>query len=340
MSKRSFLHLLALLAVVWGLTAPSLANDYFAGDAVFAPPVAQVPSVEQAPLEDYCDDGPYWTYIAAVEATYLRPELLGDNNVSFENGVAFDSNDFDHDYGAAPRVWIGLENPNGWGARARYWDFTSAAAVNDIDFGGIGSASVVDGASIVNAYTIDLELTKRLCRPNWDFLGGLGVRYAEIRHNEQLHVLDAVGLGYASYSRQTHGTGLTGVLEATRPVGDRGFSLFGSLRGSVLWGDTDAANTIALSSGGSTSTGIASFEEVDETLSIVEVQGGVEWSHELACCRGLVFVRALFEYQIWTTDVDPSIFQNFGLDDVAAATANFTSDTAFYGAAFTIGIAH
>jgi Legionella pneumophila major outer membrane protein precursor len=303
--------------------------------------VAQVPPVAQAPLEDYCDGGPYWTWIAAVEATYLRPEFLGDNNVSFENNVSIDSNDFDHDYGAAPRVWVGVENPNGWGVRARYWDFTSAdAAVNEFDF---VNQVEVEGASVVEAYTIDLEVTKRLCTPTWTFLGGLGARYAEIRHYEQLSVFDSdnFAVSHAAIGRQTRGTGLTGMLEATRPFGNRGLSLYGNIRGSVLWGNTDANSSSQLTvvnSGASSS--IFSTNGVDETLSIVETQVGVEWSHDLACCRGLVFARALVEYQIWTTDEDPLQDQSNFRDDFSNRTINATSDTAFYGLAFTIGIAH
>jgi|GEM_PF-2589334 len=332
MGRRS-LSCVMTVSVYCTLAGMLAAEDYYATENALAPPVAQAPVEDLAVVGD-CE--PYWTWIAAVEATYLRPEFLGDNIVAFENNVTIDSTDFDHDYGAAPRVWIGLENPNGWGARARYWDFTSTAALNDIDF---RLPTAVDGVSSVNAYTIDVEGTKRLCTPNWILLGGLGVRYAEIRHDEQLTVLDGATLGHMAIHRETHGTGLTGVLEATRPIGNQGFSLYGNVRGSVLWGKTAALSSSFLREPNTSSIAFSSLRDFDETLSIVETQAGLEWSHDLACCRGLLFARALVEYQIWTTDEDPFSFQRIS-NDVTTTTVNATSDTAFYGLAFTIGFAH
>ncbi len=63
------------------------------------------------------DCGPYWHWTGGVEATYLDPRFHASGNPQADTTLRT----IDPGWTAAPRIWLGVENADCWGAQVRYW---------------------------------------------------------------------------------------------------------------------------------------------------------------------------------------------------------------------------
>jgi len=282
---------------------------------------------------------------AGIEATFLATNLT-NNRVFFDDTFGGLSSDARFDYGfeAAPRVWVGREASNGWGIRGRYWQFDTEAHEtlidaldpinNDVD-GGLFQSSV-------EAYTVDLEVTRRMQRRCWDLLGSLGVRHGAISHRylgQELDVSDTDidDNDIFALGRRIDGTGISGGVVGRRPVGSGNLTLFWSMRGSALWGDNKVSVLEVDVDDDDGDVGAADNRNND-MLYIGEAQLGLEVTHDVQCLAGArVFLRSAFEYQIW--DLPTSTISGTSLDtDPAVVDSLGQGDANLYGVAFSAGI--
>ena len=244
-------------------------------------------------------------FVAGVEATYLKPQV-DDAPLSFSNGAGLATSSaiatFD-DLEAAPRIWLGLENEEGRGIRARYWFLDAHDSAYDLFFAG-GIFPVAYSASTeLEVYTIDLEYTHRRCFGNWHVLGSFGVRHGAMDRTDVLTAFDSATTLTSQIlsDRQLHGTGITSGIEATRPVGERGLHLFLGLRSSTLWGTDKALGTNLMTTPGGIFLQVVAVEDETE-LYILEVQSGLLWSREIESLDSSVFARLVFEFQYWDAE--------------------------------------
>jgi hypothetical protein len=304
-----------------------------------------------------CPSPPPLFWIAGVEATFLSPDLNS-------NGVSLDveeidesrhdicstlSNDVDSVY-VAPRIWLGVQGCK-WGTNLRYWHLQGAEGAFDPSIGGLGTWDDFDcgvpdfgfmTCSNLEAYTIDLELTRRFCLNHCAMQAAVGVRHAEIEHNEALWGLantdEGLLTGFARANRLSRGTGLQFGLYGRRPIFPCScVHWFYNARWSALWGPTQTSvETFASvqtnpdpNLSGSAASVNGAYTSVDDTLFIGEIQLGLEWDYCLRCIPANAFFRAAIEYQRWDGGQGFSASQSFAgatiitdVDPTSIITAN------------------
>jgi hypothetical protein len=313
-----------------------------------SPPAAPAAMTDAATSSSSCDScggdvcytnrSSSWTCNVGVEATYLQPIT---HDVAVDAPGAFQVGDWvsiEH-FEAAPRVWIGFENECGRGFRARYWQFDAEDSFHDpiLDLT-TPTLDSLDAFATLEAYTIDLEYTRRGQHGCWDILGSFGVRNASIQRDEfAVNYVSVTGNQLSShFQSEFNGTGLTGALEGRRPLGNCGLNFYGNIRGSVLWGPTQQNALSVIRDGAITALQIAQEDE-DTTMFIFESQAGLEWSKYLKCFCGTAYARLLFEYQYWNADETSfDFFQQ--VNGVAVAGSSASVDVDFIGLTFGVGI--
>jgi hypothetical protein len=160
----------------------------------------------------------------------------------------------------------------------------------------------------LEAYTIDLEITRRFCLHDCWMQGSFGVRHAEIEHAESLTgtalASDANLFGYAEAERYTRGTGIVLGWYGRKPIYPCScVNWYYNLRWSALWGPTQTAvetGATVLATGANAGSVNGAATCVDDNLFIGEVQLGLEWNYALKCLPANAFFRAGIEYQRWT----------------------------------------
>jgi hypothetical protein len=258
-----------------------------------------------------CCPAPQLWY-AGVEGTFLAVTRHGPPAVDIETHASPinddpTTSDLNTDYGVGPRVWLGLELGDCWGARARFWSFRDNADGifgNPATLNGVGTGDFAEGGYNLGAYTIDLEATTAWgCGP-WFLEASFGARYAQMHQDASLAFFEPTDdtTAFGNASRRVNGTGLTASIEAHRCLGCSGWNVFANARGSVLWGSTDSLATMAADAYFGDDSFTSDSESINRstTMYIVETQVGVEWTHPVKCICGTVFFRGAFEYQRWT----------------------------------------
>jgi hypothetical protein len=253
---------------------------------------------------------PEWKIVAGAEEQFLWSHVTGRNGVITVDGASVlqpGSGELGG-YQPAGLGWLGVENSNGTGFRARYWDYDqSSSGFSNPPF------EVVSAASSLRAYTVDLEATQRVNWDGWNCLGSAGARYASLKEsalfsdsfsNFSVNPVTNDTLAGDTES-EFHGTGLTLGLEATRPLNDCGVNFVATGRGSVLWGDSSSSSMGRFAHGGSSVTN-STTNDANETHYIVEFQSGLEWSTYVQYIHGVVFFRGVFEYQLWSGQDAPT----------------------------------
>jgi hypothetical protein len=271
-----------------------------------------------------------------VEATFLRPDF----DDARADVISDATTEFDFDFEAAPRVWLGVENCCGVGARVRYWEFDAEAEFDNqvIVPSPVNSVVGTSSCGALDTYVVDLEATKRVCRGCSEWLGSFGVRHVGLGYSAEgtfLNVATGVDSDMTTedLSRRFDGTGLTGALEGRRPFGDGDLALVWSVRGSVVWGD-NKANKVEVDIDSDIDGSISVDTDVDvaresDTLFIGELQAGVEWRRPVRCLSCDVFARAVFEGQWWGLDNGTALSSGDALAE---------GDFALYGASFALGV--
>jgi hypothetical protein len=281
------------------------------------PPATGNPCGEGPP----CDED-YWTsqcnrnvVLATVGMTIFSTRFHGSSlsnqsaDLQSGNDGAFDNVTF------APRVLLESQGPQ-WGFLGRFW-YLSDGDAGFIPLGVDGSAIGLNSTTRTKAYTADLEANRR-----WNFLcdGGeidtsFGMRYASFSADGVLSSVSLVGAGpdvydnFSAVSNRFSGVGITSGVSTRLPLAEntwlcRGctLSLFGSFRGSAVFGDS---NTNATASSRITAGGVpfasadASADQETSTLLIGETAWGLEWNRQWTCIPADAFFRIAVEYQAW-----------------------------------------
>jgi hypothetical protein len=310
--------------------------------AVAASCIGTVSRAEDPKASEDADGGVYRCrgFVAGVEATFLRPTLAG-GNMLFENedgGVS--THELSRSFlQGAPRIWLGVENDCGWGIRGRYWDFHEDAHGDATALFPLATLTSGNSDVTLRTYTADIELTKRMCvDDDTDVLASFGVRHALRDADETLAVTYRPDFttSFASLWDRSEGTGLTSVLEGSRRIGSSGFSLYGNVRGSVLWGGHSSGYWNYLHTPLADAAQGVQFDELT-TQYVFETQFGIRWAHQLDCLKANVFSHLVFEYQRWTTS-DAADFRLSQSINNTSMTGNSLSDQLeFAGLSWAIG---
>jgi hypothetical protein len=236
--------------------------------------------------------------------------------------------------GIRGRYWLYDQNTHDSFGLSTGSSVTSTSGVNLIhiplvNFDNFGTTSTTAGVAVSADLKLDvwdLELTQNLCVGDWSFLFALGGRYAHVSQNysafllEQSRVtatantsvlggflgtttdtavVDGTALAAVKASNQFIGAGPTLGLEARYQLGG-GFALYGSARGSVLFGDTEQKLTRIAgdnSSGTFLTSGSTSTITDSETIPVAEWELGVEWGRAFGATR--FFVQAAWVGQVY-----------------------------------------
>jgi hypothetical protein len=231
-----------------------------------------------------------WQWDAGVEGTFLDPHFHGTGNRNADAVLGI----VDPGWTAAPRIWLGIQNDSGWGARVRYWELSD-------NEGRIGLTNVQPDTSIdifqnLNMYDIDAELTKQFNLGCWKLLGSFGGCFGSLERFDMADFFSTTGPPSSStfqFNNRVDAGGITAGLEVSRPIGIGSLQVFGSLRASELWGNSNAFVAIHQppSNNGTLSDRFAA------DLTIWETQVGLQCSKQLAQNTGTVYARCAFEYQ-------------------------------------------
>lgn len=242
-------------------------------------------------VDPVCCDSPTSNWYVGLDLAVLKPHM---GSLGFNNGVADIAITPEHDYNVAPRVWLGWENAEGLGVRARYFTF-------DADASQPVAGTPFSTATQLEAQTFDFEATQRGYLGKLQFQLGGGFRYANMETGISL-IPPNGGIGM-----DFEGFGPTVAIDVRRPFGSRGLALVGGARSSWMYGETDFHGT-----GIFAAVPQSVFAE-DHMMQINELSLGVEWSRCLA--RGSkVSVAALWEAQAWEwAPVAGLIHQDIGL---------------------------
>ena len=186
-------------------------------------------------------------FYAGTEATFLVPNFtrpmtftVNDIGAGTTNVYSDDVTALDQMY-VGPRVWLGVQGER-WGVVTRFWELSDSQLAFDPLMP--GETSDFLAAHRFEAYTIDLELTRRFWLRNSRMDFGVGIRYASIEHDSILSANEIIGIdllsGSALATRQFDGTGITIGLEGRSPISSRRESnlyLCWKARGALMGGD-------------------------------------------------------------------------------------------------------
>lgn len=267
-----------------------------------------------------------------VGGSFLNLEADFDSNTAYfiedQTGpvTTTTSRDFHFDSEASPRVWAGWQDDWGLGLRVTWFDFndnerTSTTAPADFIFfnglrtptaagrllvGGTAGDFVVAKTSL-EVYAIDAEITQELNFDNWQTSIGGGFRHGAI--SQKYRAVGTAG-GVQAISNVGHrfdGQGPTIFGEVRIPVigrGDRrqrgtvGFSLYGHVRGSILFGDAKLNATDINPSNPAADVAVAELKDTDNlTIGEVRVGGQLDMRSKGG---SLLFLRGGWESQ-WLT---------------------------------------
>ena len=310
--------------------------------------------------DNCCPPPPCLFWVAGVEATFLSPDLNSDG-VSFEveeiddqrdDVFSTESTDTDSLY-MSPRVWLGIQGCC-WGVNLRYWHLQASEGQYDPS---IGSLNTWDGydcgepdvgfftCSRLEAYTVDLELTRRFCLNDCWMQASVGVRHAEIWANEGITGLaftdEGLLNGFGRANRMSRGTGFLLGLYGRKPIFPCScVNWFYNARWSALWGPTQtSAETFAAVQASdpdfvaSAASVNGAYTTIDDTLFIGEIQLGLEWDYCLCCLPANAFFRVAVEYQRWdggrglsASDSFAGITIDQGVDPTSIVTTTASAD--------------
>ncbi len=188
----------------------------------------------------------------------------------------------DYDAEVSVRFWLAWDNPNGVGLRMRYWTYDNGTQMLD-PF--VGVATIANG---LEADAFDLDATIRGSVGCTEFQLAGGVRYGRLQNDLSLAIPN---LFTGALEAEFEGIGPTIALNVSRPIGYRGLSLVGGVRGAWLYGETDLE-------AGAVGVGSLALEAREHMMQVWEIQLGLDWRRTTARGRQ-VFGQLLLEAQAW-----------------------------------------
>jgi hypothetical protein len=260
-------------------------------------------------IDPICCESPSSNWYVGFELPVLKPHM---GTLGADLGI-FNHPPVDvtpsHDYQASPRIYLGWDNAEGLGVRARYWTFDSDATLAFPQDGNHNFFGPISGTqSWLGADTFDFEATQRGCLGHLQFQLAGGFRYANMETGVGIYSdVVAPTQQMAGIDMDFEGVGPTVAIDIRRPFGNRGLALVGSARSSWMYGETDITGAGILDQ-----LPVGVYAD-DHLMQINELSLGIEWSRCLAR-GGKVSVAALWESQAWEwAPVAGLIHQDIGL---------------------------
>jgi hypothetical protein len=264
-------------------------------------------------VKPHFDQNPAFLHTATHGAT-----LGGVPTTTLGNDVE----EFGYELAVAPRFWLGYVTDCGLGVRAGYFRYEQSARPLDATNPGLtpgggtvssitsplllgaetgvasltifsskGAALDLPGAdslafmSKLRLETAQLEITQEMAIGRWAFLLAGGLEYAYLSQNYKAYRSAADGTQdslFAGHNFEGIGPGVT--MEVRRPLGIPGLSLYGSGRGSVLFGrgkHTAMQTTVTVANTISQQAHAAR----DDLMPKLEGEVGAEWTRDLGHAR-------------------------------------------------------
>ena len=216
----------------------------------------------------------------SVEVTFLKPHISGAPAAFASAGVA--SKTINGTWVPNVRYVLGYRGDSGLGVRARYWSLqhtfqyvppyqaSLAPPLTPTVFG-------------IRLEAIDTEVTLDQRLRHFDLEMSAGVRYGNLQYRSDVSTL--FGVGTVTFE----GIGPTVSIGGRRALGDSGFSLFGNLRGSMLFGGIRNNAPLVYMPAGDFS---------NEVMTIADNQLGLAWTQDLTSTWQLE-IRSAWETQYW-----------------------------------------
>lgn len=286
------------------------------------------------------------TVRGGYEFGWLQPRFSENVSAVVSRTAGDQAYAFDHTFENTPRVWLGLENENCTGIRARYWQIDTRAATQVL-FPQVGATPIsltmtgaggnlsrtavanVGEAMTSNHFlelkTIDLEGTQRIRFTRTEVLGAFGLRYVNTFQRAHAVATDGGGnvtelvcqdLDFDGFG-PTASVGVRRGLFAAEHVAAK-LSFYADTRGSILLGQQE--QEIVLTTGGGATTVTDSYVS-DSLLPIMEIAGGLElMTQPLGKC--VWTVRTGYRAESWFNTGGPvDSDSNLGLHGVTLSLA-------------------
>lgn len=216
----------------------------------------------------------------SVEVTFLKPHLSGAPAAFASQGVA--SKTISGTWVPNVRYVLGYRGDSGLGVRARYWSLQHTFQYVPPYQAQIAPpfTPTVFG---IRLEAIDTEVTLDQALRHFDLELSAGVRYGNLQYRSDVATL--FGVGTVTFE----GIGPTVSIGGRRALGDSGFSLFGNLRGSMLFGGIRNNAPLVYMPAGDFS---------NEVMTIADNQLGISWTQDLTSTWQLE-IRSAWETQYW-----------------------------------------
>jgi hypothetical protein len=264
----------------------------------------------------------------------------------------------------APLAWLGYLSDSGLGGRVRWWSFaqgssqsltfrtstgateatlTSATPLGPVLFvnTGDGKSAQFSTTSQLRLQVGDIEGLQQFSACRWTFLLCGGLRVAYISQDYNAFVSQKVD---ASTQQETlvsahrfTGVGPVAAVEARRRLGCSGLALYGSARGSVLFGSA-TQNAQSTGSIGDPSP-INVSAHWDPVLTTAELEGGLEYGRVVGPWR--VFGQVALVGQEWFGVGNASRSAQGGMPTgFPLSNATTDSNLGFFGLVVRLGITY
>lgn len=218
---------------------------------------------------------------------------------------SFTGVDFKYDFSASPFINLGYVTEGGAGIRVGYWDFHDDATATVVPAGGgsvVSSAAPLGLTAFANvnpmrastrlAFQVwDGEITQQLENYGWLWDLSGGVRYVHINQIYNVTTSGAAGaVDDLASSHSLNAAGPTLALKGRIQLGNPYFSLYGSVRGSLVYGDNAQQSRLFSATG---VQGDMAFQASRSFANITELDVGVWYQRRfprvtVAALAGLV----------------------------------------------------
>ncbi len=244
----------------------------------------------------------------------------------------------------APLLWLGYIGECGFGGRGRYWYFREGTNVTlpprftAETAAPLGLPLIVAPGQTLNVTTkleiqvADIEALQSFRSCNWDFLISGGVRLARIA--QAYNAFIARGDGSVATLLSDHsfdGVGPVLAAEIRRPLGATGLFLYGSPRGSLLFGRAGQAALIA-------SQNNSGADHRQRSMLIGELEIGLEYGRPIG--QSWLFGQIALMGQDWlgAGSASRSTLQVSTGGAFTTGSTTVDSDIGFLGLACRLGV--
>jgi Legionella pneumophila major outer membrane protein precursor len=279
-------------------------------------------------------------WIGGGDLLFLKPHW--ENNTALAVGTigatdTFFNLDFNYDFETAYSLWAGYRGGSGFGLRGRYFEFnhssslafapgadqfvSTAAPLSLVLTGGVGNT--FDVASDLELHTVDFEGSQVVSVCGFTIDASAGVRYFRMEQHYDAVESSGVFTGALRSRHDFEGVGPVLALEVRRDVGDTGFSLYGTARGSVLFGDAKQVVDLEARNAGVLLGASHAENSRCDVIPVAEMEVGAEYALWAGCARW--FVRTSMVGQVYGGAGNASnneLFYPFGTDETTDNGAN------------------